>query len=154
MEIIKATKNDIETLMKIRMEMLMEVNSLSDDYVFDKSFIENCRKNFECTGETQTDILCIENGAPVACANLCYLSMIPTFSHPTGKRAHLMNVYVKKDFRRKGLAKKMLELLIEEAKSRKVTEISLDATEKGRPLYESMGFSSNDSAMTMKLSME
>lgn len=151
MEIIKATKNDIETLMKIRMEMLKEVNSLSDDYVFDKSFIENCRKNFECTGETQTDILCIENGEPVACAKLCYLSMMPTFSHPTGKRAHLMNVYVKKDFRRKGLAKKMLELLIEEAKSRRVTEISLDATEKGRPLYESMGFSSNDSAMTMKL---
>lgn len=134
MEIIKATKNDIETLMKIRMEMLKEVNSLSDDYVFDKSFIEN--------------------GEPVACANLCYLSMMPTFSHPTGNRAHLMNVYVKKEFRRKGLAKKMLELLIEEAKSRKVTEISLDATEKGRPLYESMGFSSNDSAMTMKLSME
>lgn len=151
MEIIKATKNDIEKLMKIRMEMLKEVNSLSDDYVFDKSFIENCRKNFECTGETQTDILCIENGEPVACASLCYLSMMPTFSHPTGKRAHLMNVYVKKDFRRKGLAKKMLELLIEEAKSRKVTEISLDATEKGRPLYESMGFSSNDSAMTIKL---
>ena len=67
------------------------------------------------------------------------------------KRAHLMNVYVKKEFRRKGLAKKMLELLIEEAKSRKVTEISLDATEKGRPLYESMFFSSNDSAMAMKL---
>ena len=151
MEIIKATKNDIETLMKIRMEMLKEINRLSDDYVFDKSFIENCRKNFECTGETQTDILCIENGEPVACASLCYFSMMPTFSHPTGKRAHLMNVYVKKDFRRKGFAKKMLELLIEEAKSRKVTEISLDATEKGRPLYESMGFCSNDSAMTMKL---
>lgn len=62
-----------------------------------------------------------------------------------------MNVYVKKRFPLQGACKKMLELLIEEAKSRKVTEISLDATEKGRPLYESMGFCCNDSAMAMKL---
>nr|WP_273467313.1 GNAT family N-acetyltransferase [Treponema succinifaciens] len=57
----------------------------------------------------------------------------------------------KKRFPPQGACKKMLELLIEEAKSRKVTEISLDATEKGRPLYESMGFCCNDSAMAMKL---
>lgn len=151
MEIIKATKNDIETLMKIRLEMLKEVNNLSDDYVFDEYFVENCRKNFECTGDTQTDVICIENGEAVACANLCYLSMMPTFSHPTGKRAHLMNVYVRKNFRHKGLAKKMLELLIEEAKSQGVTEINLDATEMGKPLYETMGFCYNDSAMTMNL---
>lgn len=151
MEIIKATKNDIETLMKIRLEMLKEVNALPVDYVFDKYFVENCRKNFECTGETQTDVMCIENGEPVACATLCYLSMMPTFSHPTGNRAHLMNVYVKKEFRRHGLARKMLEFLIEEARTKGVTEISLDATEKGKPLYESVGFVYNSSAMTMNL---
>lgn len=151
MKIIKATNSDIETLMKIRLEMLKEVNDLPEDYVFDKAFIENCRKNFESTGITQTDVLCIENGEPVACANLCYLSMMPTFSHPTGKRAHLMNVYVKKEFRRKGLAKKMLELLIDEARTRGITEISLDATEKGKPLYESLGFKLNESAMTVCL---
>lgn len=151
MEIIKATKNDIETLMKIRLEMLKEVNALPTDYVFDKYFVENCRKNFECTGESQTDVMCIENGEPVACATLCYLSMMPTFSHPTGNRAHLMNVYVKKEFRRHGLARKMLEFLIEEARTKGVTEISLDATEKGKPLYESVGFVYNSSAMTMNL---
>ena len=77
--------------------------------------------------------------------------MMPTFSHPTGKRAHLMNVYVKKEFRRKGIAKKMLGLLIEEAKSLGVTEISLDATEAEKPLYESMGFTISSSAMTLNL---
>ena len=77
--------------------------------------------------------------------------MMPTFSHPTGKRAHLMNVYVKKEFRRKGIAKKMLVLLIEEAKSLGVTEISLDATEVGKPLYESMGFMISSSSMTLNL---
>ena len=93
----------------------------------------------------------MENGEPVACANLCYISMMPTFSHPTGNRAHLMNVFVRKEFRGNAFAKKMLWILIEEAKTRGVTEISLDATEKGKPLYESMGFSFNASAMTMNL---
>lgn len=149
MEIIKATKKDIDDLMTIRLEMLREVNGLSDSYDYDESFIENCRKNF--IEGNQIDILCLENNVPVACATLCYISMMPTFSHPTGKRAHLMNVYVKKEFRRKGIAKKMLGLLIEEAKSLGVTEISLDATEAGKPLYESMGFTISSSAMTLNL---
>ena len=149
MEIIKATEKDIEDLMAIRLEMLKEVNGLSDSYAYDKSFIENCRKNF--IEGNQTDILCFENNVPIACATLCYISIMPTFSHPTGKRAHLMNVYVKKEFRKMGIAKKMLGLLIEEAKSFGVTEISLDATEAGKPLYESMGFTNNSSAMTLNL---
>ena len=52
---------------------------------------------------------------------------------------------------RKGIAKKMLVLLIEEAKSLGVTEISLDATEVGKPLYESMGFMISSSSMTLNL---
>lgn len=149
MKIIKATEKDIEDLMAIRLEMLREVNGLSDSYEYDKSFIENCRKNF--IEGNQTDILCLENKVPVACATLCYISMMPTFSHPTGKRAHLMNVYVKKEFRKKGIAKKMLGLLIENAKTLGVTEISLDSTEAGKPLYESMGFTINSSAMILNL---
>lgn len=149
MEILKATEKDIDNLMAIRLEMLREVNDLSDSYKYDESFIENCRKNF--IEGNQTDVLCFENNIPVACATLCYISMMPTFSHPTGKRAHLMNVYVKKEFRRKGIAKQMLELLIEEAESLGVTEISLDATDAGKPLYESMGFGLNSSAMTLNL---
>ena len=64
MEIIKATKKDIDDLMTIRLEMLREVNGLSDSYDYDESFIENCRKNF--IEGNQTDILCLENN--VNCA--------------------------------------------------------------------------------------
>lgn len=149
MKVIKATENDIENLMAIRLEMLKEVNCLSDSYEYDKIFIDRCRKNF--IEGNQTNILCMDDNMPVACATLCYISMMPTFSHPTGNRAHLMNVYVRKEYRKKGLAKKMLGMLIEEAKSRGVTEISLDATECGKPLYTSLGFEFNSSAMVMNL---
>ena len=43
MEIKKATEKDIDNLMTIRLEMLREVNGLSDSYEYDESFIENCR---------------------------------------------------------------------------------------------------------------
>ena len=85
------------------------------------------------------------------CASISYFEVMPTFSHPTGKRAHLMNVYTRKEYRRQGIAKKMVELLIEDAKEKHATEISLDATESGRPLYEGLGFKASDECMVMEL---
>jgi GNAT superfamily N-acetyltransferase len=64
-----------------------------------------------------------------------------------------MNVYTRADHRRSGISKKMVEILIEEAKENGVTEISLDATEIGRPLYEVLGFQASDSCMVMELNM-
>jgi len=76
---------------------------------------------------------------------------MPTYSHPTGKRAHLMNVYVKKEYRGNGTARAMVQSLIDEAKMRKVTEISLDATEMGKPLYKALGFVANADGMVMNI---
>ena len=45
----------------------------------------------------------------------------------------------------------MVEILIDEAKENGVTEISLDATEMGRPLYHTLGFQVSDSCMVMDL---
>ena len=45
----------------------------------------------------------------------------------------------------------MVNFLIEEAKSRGVTEISLDATEMGHYLYKSLGFNENTASMTINL---
>lgn len=74
------------------------------------------------------------------CASISYIHIMPTFSHPTGKRAHLMNVYTKSSYRRKGIAHKMCGMLINDVWNKGVTEISLDATVSGRPLYKSLGF--------------
>ena len=41
--------------------------------------------------------------------------------------------------------------LIDEARSRGVTEISLDATQMGHPLYKSLGFNDNGEGMNMSL---
>ncbi len=43
----------------------------------------------------------------------------------------------------------MMELLLEEAKSRGVTSITLDATESGKPLYKALGFGGSDEYMEL-----
>ncbi len=145
----KTTKADMKILMKLRLEMLREVNGLSGEYEYDENFISESRRYFE-SGE-QTTVIASDGETLVGCASLSYTWIMPTFSHPTGNRAHLMNVYTRADYRRRGISKKMVEILIDEAKENGVTEISLDATEMGRPLYESLGFKASDSCMVMDL---
>lgn len=145
----KTTNADMKILMKLRLEMLREVNGLSGEYEYDENFISESRRYFE-SGE-QTTVIASDGETLVGCASLSYTWIMPTFSHPTGNRAHLMNVYTRADYRRRGISKKMVEILIDEAKENGVTEISLDATEMGIPLYESLGFKASDSCMVMDL---
>lgn len=149
MEYRIANKEDIDLLMSIRLEMLRKINALSDNYVFLDEFIANSMRYF--LEGNQTTSIALEKGKVVACASMSYIELMPTFSHPTGNRAHLMNVYTNNDYRRQGVAHKLVQILIDEAKEKGVTEISLDATDLGRPLYESLGFCASDECMVMNL---
>ena len=51
-----------------------------------------------------------------------------------------MNMYTKPEYRRKGIAIKMLDILVKESNNKGITAISLEATDMGRPLYEKYGF--------------
>ena len=137
-----ASTDDIEMVMQSRLEMLKAVNNLPEEYTFTEELIANSKEYF--TSGNQTTVLAIDEKA-VGCATMCYIDMIPTFHRPSGKIAHLMNVYTNSQYRRQGIAFHLLSILIHEAKEKGITKISLDATELGRPLYEKLGFvPSND----------
>ena len=141
--------NDIDMLMDVRLSMLKIVNDLPDDYIFDENFVASSRRYF-LEGD-QTTVVAVDEGRCVACASMSYIEIMPTFSHPSGKRAHLMNVYTESAYRRKGIARQLVNMLIEDARANGATEISLDATESGRPLYESMGFKASEECMVMEI---
>ena len=147
MEIRIAGKNDIGLMMSSRLEMLKEVNSLDTDYLYSECFVEESRRYF-LEGD-QTTVFALDGEIVIGCATICYFTIMPTFSHPTGKRAHLMNVYTAKEFRGQGIGKKMVDLLIEDAWNKGATEISLDATETGRPLYKKCGFEDSGECMVL-----
>lgn len=55
------------------------------------------------------------------------------------------------EYRRQGIAKRMITMLIEDAKQRGVMEITLDATDEGRQLYENCGFAGSAECMVLDL---
>jgi len=142
-----ANKDDIEDMMSSRLEMLKVVNHLPEDYNYSDEMINESRDYF-LHGDHIT-VLAKDGDEIIGCASMSFIRIMPTFDHPTGKRAHLMNVYTRNEYRRRGIARKMVELLIEESRKAGATEISLDATESGRPLYESMGFVDSTECMVL-----
>lgn len=140
----------MELLMQSRLEMLKAVNELPCEYEFGEELVAHSRAYFG-RGDQTTVLALNRERRVVGCATICYIEMMPTFSHPTGKRAHLMNVYTKPEYRRQGIAQHMLRLLIREAKEKGVTEISLDATPSGRPLYKKCGFAESEECMVLNL---
>ena len=146
-EIRIATKDDIELLMSSRLEMLKVVNNLPSDYEYTEEIVRESRDYF-LNGDHVT-VLAIDGGEVIGCASMSFMWIMPTFSHPTGKRAHLMNVYTRNTYRRQGIARRMVEMLIDETWKRGATEISLDATTMGRPLYESLGFTNSTESMVL-----
>lgn len=142
-----AKTDDIEAMMSSRLEMLKVVNDLPADYVYSEEMVRESRDYF-LHGDHMT-VLTLDGDAVIGCASMSFIRIMPTFAHPTGKRAHLMNVYTRSEYRRRGIARQMVELLIDEAWKAGATEISLDATASGRPLYESMGFKNSTECMVL-----
>lgn len=135
--------------LRIRMDCLRAVGRLPKEHAFPESFAEATRAFFRTAD--QTTLLAFDGELPIGCATLCYKTCIPTPGHPTGKRAHLMNVYVAEGYRRQGIARKLLEELHAEAESRGVTEITLDATDEGRKLYTALGYRPSDECMYLDI---
>ncbi len=144
---IKAGSENQNDWITVRLAMLREVNHLPESYQFPDSFVKSCCDYFE--NGHQTTVLAYDDDKIIGCATLCYLNLLPTFDHPTGRRAHLMNVYTQKEFRKQGIASTMLYLLTEEAKENGVTEITLDATEHGKGLYQKYGFVKSEECMVL-----
>ena len=134
-----------DAALAIRLDCLRAVGPLPMGHAFSEAFIAETRDFLRHAD--QTTLLAMDGEIPIACATLCYKRCIPTLGHPTGRRAHLMNVYTAEGYRRQGLARQLILALHEEARARGVTEITLDATDKGRRLYEALGYQASEECM-------
>lgn len=137
----RATLADLDILAETRMEVLRAANRLDDSA--DMREVERETRAYyrsALADGTHTAYLVFDGDAFVGAGGISYYAVMPTYHNPTGRKAYIMNMYTRPAYRRRGIAARTLDLLVEDAKSRGVRAISLEATSMGRPLYETYGF--------------
>ena len=67
------------------------------------------------------------------------------------RRATILNVYTEPEYRRRGIARQIMEAMIAWCKQEGFARVSLHASNQGRPLYESLGFEdSNEMRLNLR----
>ena len=146
----KATMKDVDELVRTRIIVLRAANKLSDDV--DMSLVEKesyaYYRHALKTGE-HIAYLVYDNGKFIGAGGVSFYQVMPTYHNPTGKKAYIMNMYTNPEYRRQGIAYHTLDLLIKNARKQGISQIALEATDMGRPLYERYGFVKMENEMEL-----
>ena len=102
-----------------------------ESYEYYKSALE--------TGE-HIAYLVYDNETLIGAGGVSFYQVMPTYHNPTGKKAYIMNMYTASEYRRQGIAFHTLDLLVKDIRKQGISQITLEATEMGRSLYEKYGF--------------
>ncbi|MFC2079228.1 GNAT family N-acetyltransferase [Candidatus Bipolaricaulota bacterium] len=79
-------------------------------------------------------------GTPIASIGLVIHSIPPSPHNAVGKEAYLMNLVTLPEYRRQGIAKRLLRHVVDIVRSEGIQTVSLHASSEGRRLYEELGF--------------
>lgn len=146
----RATKEDLEELVRTRIIVLRAANKLSDD--IDMSKVEQeSREYYKRALEFGEHIayLVYDNDKFIGAGGVSFYQVMPTYHNPSGKKAYIMNMYTAPEYRRQGIAFKTLDLLVRDVKAQGILQIALEATDMGRPLYERYGFKKMNDEMEL-----
>ena len=141
----KATSADIEILIKLRLDYLADDKgrNLTDS---EAAAISAQLRDYipREVGNKFVAYLAEVDGAVVSTVYLAISEKPANTSFITGKTATVLNVFTYPEYRRGGIATHLLEMMIEDAKTMKISYIDLSASEAGKLLYEKLGFVRNE----------
>ncbi len=141
LELIEAGPSEIDLLMKWRMEVISVV---FEDEPYDRQALYENNYNYykkALKDSTYLGLFAKIKDEIVGCGGACLYSELPSPDNPSGNCAYLMNIYVRKSHRNKGIASQIVKALIKKAKQRNVGKIYLESTEEAYPMYRKLGFS-------------
>lgn len=147
-EFRKATIEDVDTLARLRLQQLREEGATPDTDI--SHSLESYFKESLANG-TFLSWLALYNGEIIATSGIALNRLPPYYGNANGIVGQVVNMHTLKEFRRKGIASKLLNIVMEEAVKLGCTTFRVSASETGKFLYKSMGFSMKTNMLEIRL---
>jgi len=94
------------------------------------------------------------DGRPIASIGLVVHSVPPSPRNLVGKEAYIMNLVTLPEHRRCGIARGLLDCVLDVCRREEIPVASLHATQSGRGTYERLGFAVDEHLPEMRRPME
>lgn len=137
----KATAEDTEAVAKMRIDQLRsEGGDTSADLM--PQLIDYYTRHF--ADGTFRAWLCESDGVVIGGCGASFVEKPPYFENPTGRLALISGMYVDPSFRKRGIAKTLLQKVVAEAEQYGCKSVQVTSSRMGVPLYRSVGFEDYD----------
>ncbi|MDP4151822.1 MAG: GNAT family N-acetyltransferase [Bacillota bacterium] len=155
MIIRKATESDIDNLIKLRLAYIKSDENTGLISKDKEEKIKDQLKEYFPKHLAMGDFIAFvaeEDKMIISSAYLVIVDKPANTSFINGKTGTLLNVFTYPEYRRQGIATKVIGALIDEAKKLNISQLNLLATDSGKKVYEKLGFTiSSYSPMSLKL---
>lgn len=134
-----ATPDDIETLAEMRWQMEIERQpAIVTRAEFVAAYTAAARSEIE--QGTHHAWLAEADGQPIACAVLIWWLAPPNMHQLRRRRGFVTSVYTQVPYRRQGIARRLMRMLIDHARAQGIHRLILWPSDFGESLYRELGF--------------
>jgi len=144
----KLCESDLETFVHMRITQLREEGATEEiDLV--PALMDYYHRHL--ADGTFVSWLAIDGDKIIGTSGMSFVEKPPYFSCPSGKIGLLSSMYTDPDYRRQGIAKELLRMVVEEARDYGCGSVQITASDMGVLLYSAFGFVKNGNYMQYRL---
>jgi GNAT superfamily N-acetyltransferase len=137
----RATPDDVGAIAAHRARMFQDTGRLDDDRATAMiELLKPIMRPMLASGEYNGWLVVAEDGAIAGGAGVQMRTLLPRPETDVAREALVVNVYVEPEYRRQGLARRLMEAILAWSREQGIERVSLHASTMGQPLYEALGF--------------
>ena len=140
----RLTKDDLDTFIDMRIRQLREEGATEDI-----DLIPPLRDYYDrhMSDGTFVSWLALDKDKIIGTSGMSFVEKPPYFGCPSGRIGLLSSMFTDPDYRRMGIAKELLNRVVEEARAYGCGAVQITASDMGVKLYTAYGFVHNNNFM-------